>query len=263
MKDKKPLISVIVPVYNGAGFLVQSVNSVLNQTRQVAEIIIVDDGSTDDTKKVVEQFGEKVIYHYQENAGPAAARNTGIKISTGTHLAFLDADDLWVKDKLLWQAAQFENTPGLEISLGFTQRFLSHGVTPPPGFDPEKDTGPQLVLHLGAGLFSKSVFGKIGLFDEKMLFSEDIDWFLRSIESKRNISVLEKTVLKYRIHHSNLTHDTARNQHYLLRAFKASLDRRRKKDQNKPAPLPDIFNPERLMKYLTDVKRNNFRDHGL
>jgi len=191
-----------------------------------------------------------VIYIKKNNGGPASARNRGLESAKGDYIAFLDADDLWTDDKIERQTKLFKSNSETEIVLGFTKRFLSPGVVPPAGFNPGRDGRPQLVLHVGAGLYKKSIFDSVGLFDEKMLFSEDIDWFLRVIEGKRRIKILKETVQLYRIHDTNITRDTVKNQHYLLRAFKASLDRRRKINPQKPLILPDILNPEKLMDYL-------------
>ncbi len=254
MKSKKPLISVIVPVFNAAGFIRESVTSILGQNYHPLELIIVDDGSTDNTEDVVGRLKEELIYIKKDNGGPSSARNRGLQEAKGDFISFLDADDLWLPGKLELQMKRFESDPETEIVLGFTKRFLSPGVEPPPDFDPEKDDKPQLVLHVGAGLYRKSVFDRIGLFDEKMLFSEDIDWFLRAIETNRRISVLKKTVQLYRIHQANLTGDKEKNQHYLLRAFKASLDRRRKLNPEKPPALPDIFHSKSLVDYFQNNK---------
>ena len=104
-----PKISIIIPTYNRADMLVRAVESVLAQTYQDFEIIVVDDGSTDHTREALQQFGEQVRYLYQENSGlPAVARNAGIKIARGEYLAFLDSDDCWLPDKLQTQLAVLE-----------------------------------------------------------------------------------------------------------------------------------------------------------
>ncbi|MDY0039233.1 MAG: glycosyltransferase family A protein, partial [Desulforhabdus sp.] len=97
------VVSVIIPTYNRASFLKEALDSVLLQQNAEMEVIVVDDGSTDDTAAIVESFGRAVTYLYQSNAGVSAARNTGIKAARGRWLALLDSDDLWLPGKLQFQ----------------------------------------------------------------------------------------------------------------------------------------------------------------
>ena len=99
------LLSVIMPVYNGAEFLAEAVASIVAQAYQPLEIIVVDDGSTDETATIVQSLGGEIRYLYQFNQGPAAARNAGLALAQGDLIAFLDVDDLWPADKLAQQMA--------------------------------------------------------------------------------------------------------------------------------------------------------------
>lgn len=110
-----PRVSVIIPVYQGDRFLTEAVESVLNQTYTHYEIIVIDDGSTDNSHKILEPYFDKIHYVFQKNQGVAAARNYGIKIAKGELIAFLDQDDLWCPDKLALQVACFDTQPKLEI----------------------------------------------------------------------------------------------------------------------------------------------------
>src|SRR4051794_33568080 len=96
-------VSVIVPVHNGAEFLAEALNSLLAQTRRPDQIIVVDDGSTDGSADVASRFGTEVTLVRQENRGPSSARNRGLDLASGSHVGFLDADDLWVPDCLSTQ----------------------------------------------------------------------------------------------------------------------------------------------------------------
>ena len=100
---KAPIISVIIPTYNRAHLVTKAVDSVLSQTYKEHEIIVVDDGSSDNTRKVLEPYMDKIRYIYQKNAGVSAARNTGIKAASGPWIAFLDSDDSWLPEKLSYQ----------------------------------------------------------------------------------------------------------------------------------------------------------------
>ncbi|PIZ44424.1 hypothetical protein COY31_02670, partial [Candidatus Wolfebacteria bacterium CG_4_10_14_0_2_um_filter_39_18] len=104
-------VSIIIPAYNAASFIGDSVRSALTQTYPNKEIVVVDDGSTDDTRAILEEYikSGQIKYFYQENKGPAAARNLGIKNSSGEFIAFLDADDVWLPEKLKKQIDLFKN----------------------------------------------------------------------------------------------------------------------------------------------------------
>ncbi len=100
MAKENPLISVIIPTYNRANFLGEAIESVLSQTYKNLEVIIIDDGSTDDTRQLIEKYTDKrIIYLYQEHGGTSAARNKGIQEAKGEYIAFLDSDDIWLSPK--------------------------------------------------------------------------------------------------------------------------------------------------------------------
>jgi GT2 family glycosyltransferase len=145
----------------------------------------------------------------------------------------------------------------LEIVQGYIKRFISPDSPTPPNFVKGKDETPVFALHLGAGLFKKSVFEKIGLMDESMKYSEDIDWFLRAIENQVSIAVSNEIVYFYRAHQTNMTHNTNQTNLYMLKACKKSLDRRRKANPKNPEPLPNIKNPDELIKLLNDSEHPN------
>lgn len=243
-------ISVIIPVNNGEKYLAEAINSILQQSLRVSEIIIVDDGSTDTSAKIAKSFGKHINYLYQENSGVASARNNGIISAKGNLISFIDADDIWPKHKMFLQINRLSESGKNELVLGLIKRFLSDEVPAPPNYIKSRDEQPTLTLHLGAGLFKKSVFDNVGLFDENMRMGEDIDWFLRAIEGGINISILEEITYLYRIHESNMTHDNKNTNLFLLKALRKSLDRRRKHNPENPMVLPDIRNPESLRAFL-------------
>lgn len=115
--DRNSLVSVIIPTYNRALALKDAIQSAMNQTWAMKEIIVVDDGSTDETYDVVATFGGRVRYIYQKNEGASGARNTGIKYSNGKYITFLDSDDLWDSQKLQVQVEDMENNPSCSLHL--------------------------------------------------------------------------------------------------------------------------------------------------
>jgi glycosyltransferase involved in cell wall biosynthesis len=116
MSDRTPQVSVVIPAYNCAAYVGQAVDSVLRQTYTDWEIIVVDDGSRDDTKLILEQYGDRIRYIYQQNQGVSIARNRGIELARGEFIAFLDADDYFLPDKIAAQIAVFAAQPNLGIT---------------------------------------------------------------------------------------------------------------------------------------------------
>ena len=223
----KDLVSVIIPVYNGERYLAGAVENVLAQDYRPLEIIVVNDGSADNTETIAGHYGKDIIYVGQENCGPGAARNKGLQIAAGGVVGFLDVDDLWSEDKLSLQLARLADNPSVEIVLGLTQLMkLQADAECGPKF--KKWHNPFYALVLGAALFRRSVFEKLGFFDEALYHSEDTDWFLRIREMGIPTILTEEVSLYYRWHESNMTLDSAGCNRYLLKALKKSLDRRRK-----------------------------------
>jgi glycosyltransferase involved in cell wall biosynthesis len=227
-----PLLSVIIPVFNGERFLGQAVQSVreavrvLDQKHSDVEIIIVDDGSTDGTATVVSSFHETVRYLHQANQGPAAARNRGIEHARGGLIAFADADDLWPAGKLKLQLPFLLNNPAIEIVMGRIQQvFLSR--TSDGQTRAEEVAEPAFSVNLGSAVIRKSVFERVGLFDETMRYSEDVDWFMRAREGGAEIVTIDAVTLFYRQHDQNMTRGKTTSELNVLKALKRSLDRRR------------------------------------
>src|SRR5947209_1330223 len=129
MSSNPCLISVIIPVYNGERHLAEALDSVLSQAHHPLEVIVVDDGSTDNTAAVARKYSA-VRYYHQANGGSAAARNRAIELAHGDLFAFLDADDVWAPEKLKRQMAVLEAEPELEAVLGFAQQFFSPELPP-------------------------------------------------------------------------------------------------------------------------------------
>jgi len=225
MNKGRSSYSVIIPVFNGEKYLDEAISSVLAQTLKPEEIIIVDDGSTDSTAEVVKKYHGSVHYSYQSNKGAAAARNTGLRMAQCDFISFIDADDIWVMDKIEKQMRLFEQHPEAEIIIGLLMPVSAKA----PGRDISKLAKKNLLLpSLGSSLIRKTVFEKIGNFDEQLALAEDTDWFFRARESGITVFVQNEIVQYYRIHDKNSTRDKNITNFNILLAFKKSLDRRRK-----------------------------------
>jgi hypothetical protein len=220
-----PLVSVVIPVFNGERFLRDAVDNVLAQRYPSVEIIIVDDGSTDGTATLLGDLPCDVRYFKQENAGPSAARNRGIRDTAGELIAFLDVDDLWPEDMLAMLVDEMVRHPELRVVHGYAQ-LLEHD----PGagtYEYRGNPRESFAYYIGAGLYRKRVFGEVGLFDASLLFGEDVDWFNRAAELSIPVKRLDAVTLHVRRHGRNMTHEKSLVALNVLRVFKKALDRRR------------------------------------
>lgn len=223
-----PLISCIIPVYNGENYLEETLDSVFAQTYNPLEVIVVDDGSTDGTAVQIKARTEEILYLRQSNAGPAAARNAGIAAAAADYLAFVDADDLWLPDKLKRQMEFFAANPALDVCVTKIQNFWIDELEN----DRDKFKNHPIAQELpGYGfptsLIRRRTFDDLGLIDESLRTGEDTDWFMRVIESETAIKLLPEVFVRRRIHRNNMTHDTTAMIDNLTKILKASLDRRR------------------------------------
>ena len=213
---KKPTVSVIIPTYNRAYLVGRAIQSVLNQTYQDFELITVDDASTDNTENLIKEFQQKdkrIIYlKHEQNEGGPAARNTGIKVSRGKYIAFLDSDDEWFPEKLEKQARYIIDKPSI-IALVYT------------GFlrikEDLKKTSKEIIPRKKGWIFRdlllkycigptssimvrKSSLEDVGFFDENLPSCHDWDLWLR-ISKKYKIDFLEEVLVKYYINKVSIT----------------------------------------------------------
>ncbi len=225
----RALVSCIVPCFNGARYLDESLRSILAQTHRPLEVIVVDDGSTDDSPAVVRRYDGTVRYHRQENRGPAAACNRGVALATGDFVAFLEQDDLWVPDKTRRQLAEFAANPALSHCVGLVQNFWipelqreAERYADRPVMQPVPGYVVQTLL------VRRATFGDIGHFDETLPFAFAADWFLRASERGAAGVLVPEVLTRRRLHHDNFSrrHRSASRDQF-LHVVKAALDRRR------------------------------------
>ncbi|MEP9411068.1 MAG: glycosyltransferase [Candidatus Brocadia sp.] len=229
MNGNCSLVSVILPTYNCAHFLQDSLGSVLSQTYDFYEIIVVDDGSTDNTKAVLNPFMQKIKYiHLEQNRGLPTARNIGIQSAQGTYIAFLDADDLWLPEKLQTDVNCFDQHP--EVSMVYSR----HINIDEKGFALGGDRKKRLPSgNIFIRLFSeqnfvisssvvvrKDVFETVGLFDEKLINCQDWDMWLR-IAFYFQVAGINKPLVKYRHNPRSLS----KNRDNVLKYQKLVIDK--------------------------------------
>ncbi len=212
----KRKISIIIPIYNAAGFIGEAIESLAAQTFSPSEIIVVDDGSTDNTKLVLDGLisGGDIKYIFQENQGPAAARNTGIKNSHGEFIAFLDADDIWSSDKLQRQMELFNNpSVGLVYSdveyFGDPYKFklFSESVRKFYRGRVTSDLLRHNFIPTSSVIVRRSLFDEAGYFLEnnvKLGIGEDYHLWLR-LSLLSEFDFVEDPLVRYRIHGSQVT----------------------------------------------------------
>ena len=219
-----PLVSVIIPAYNAVGFIKETIDSALDQTYGNKEIIVVDDGSSDGTYDfVLRCFGDRIRVLKQNNSGPSAARNAGIKVSKGNFIAFLDADDLWLPEKIESQVAMMVKYPevgmlcgnmvdfdqdGQDVISHFEKHNLSESYFGDPVFviDPFRKILPKNFVSTPTVMVRRSVLNQVGLFDPGFRFSEDYLLWLRFARAVKVAYQTEVMTLR-RKHASNLTND--------------------------------------------------------
>jgi glycosyltransferase involved in cell wall biosynthesis len=202
-------VSVIIPTYNRLPMLKEAIHSVLNQNFEDFELIVVDDGSTDGTAEEIRKYGGRVkLLHHSENRGVSAARNRGILHSRGKYIAFLDSDDLWVKGKLKIQVAFLDENP--HYPLCYTDEiWIRRGKRVNPMVKHTKYSGwifekclPLCTISPSSAMMRKTLFPKVGLFDEALPVCEDYDFWLR-ISARFPIFFINKKLIVKRGGHSD------------------------------------------------------------
>jgi len=180
------LVSVIIPTYNRARWILEAIDSVLGQTYGNVQLVVVDDGSTDDTRDMLRRRdGRVTVIHTGHNRGPAAARNRGISAAAGDLIAFLDSDDLWLPEKLSVQVRYFTDHPDCRVCQT-EELWIRNGVRVNPMRKHAKHAGwifnpclARCIVSPSAVMLHRSVFECVGLFDEAMPACEDYDLWLR------------------------------------------------------------------------------------
>ena len=223
------LISCIVPVYNGERYLSEALDSIFAQSYRPLEVIVVDDGSTDNTPQVMAGFKNSIRYLEQSNGGPSATRNLGVSAARGDFVAFLDPDDIWHPEKLARQVARFEARPELDLCVAHVQLFWAPELRE-EGVRLRNQARVNTVPGYTTGtlLTRRKFFDVVGYFDASFWFGDATDWFLRAAHGRAVMELLPDVLLYHRMHTTNLTRrriSSSRDE--FLRIVKRSLDNRR------------------------------------
>ena len=224
-------VSCIIPCYNAERFLGEAIESVIAQTLRPAEIIVIDDGSTDGSAAVAARYADRVEYLRQDNAGPAAARNRGVELTHGNYVAFLDADDLWHAEKLERQAARFAARPELEACVthltAFWEAEVRHEQEALQGHARTRGSLPGYVMQ--TMLARRSAFAKAGMLSTVLRFGEDTEWFIRARDEGVVLEMMPDVLVFRRFHANNLTRSRGNKalKNGILEMVQSSLERRR------------------------------------
>jgi glycosyltransferase involved in cell wall biosynthesis len=238
--DFFPRLSVVIPTWNRAALLPAAIASVRAQAHPALELIVVDDGSTDDTAAVLRVRNDVDVVLRRSNGGPAAARNAGIRQARGEWIGFLDSDDLWTPDALRLHAQAVAEKGVQPIVLGDARFTAVDGSEADPSWIPAVEPPSSGVsaeryrylrqFHLGSALFVRSVFDRIGMLDESLWFHEDREFFQRAELAAVSMLRHDGIVQVRRIHDHNMTRDTERVMATTPRFLKRALDLRRRKN---------------------------------
>lgn len=228
-----PLVSVVIPVYNGAAFLPAAIDNVIAQEYPALEIIVIDDGSTDNIDEVVGALPVDIRFFPRENQGPAAARNHGVRDASGDLIAFLDVDDFWPEKNLPALVEHMLGRPDIQVVHGRAQLVRE---TADSGLEYLGSPAEAFPYYIGAGLYRRSAFEQVGLFDKDLRYGEDTDWFNRAREAGLAVEDLDEVTLFVRRHEGNMTRGKSLEELNTLVLFKKALDRQRVVRPEAPNP---------------------------
>jgi glycosyltransferase involved in cell wall biosynthesis len=235
VERKNPLISVIMSVYNGERYLNEAIDSILSQTYRNFEFIIINDGSTDRTKDILNSYNDKRLrIIHQPNYGVSESKNRAIKLSKGIYLAIQDADDISLENRLEIQVGFLESHPEIAAVASFNEqiyphrpRFIQTNIWPTK---PDRETLLQgnCMCH-GSTMFRRSVFDIIGMYDVSLKWAHDYDLFLR-ISERFKLAIIPQVLYKLRMHPNSLsrTSEVCDYERELVRARYSRKDPRGK-----------------------------------
>ena len=242
-----PKVTVIIPTFNRLPMLKEAVDSVLAQDFEDIELIVVDDGSADGTSEEMGRYGGRVkVLRHTENQGVSAARNSGILHGKGKYIAFLDSDDLWVKGKLRIQVAFLDDNP--QYPLCYTDEiWIRKGKRVNPMLKHAKYSGwifekclPLCTISPSSAVMRKTLFSKIGLFDEALPVCEDYDFWLRASARFPIFFIDRKLIVKRGGHPDQLSQRSWGNDRYRVIAMEKLLSEPSLREEEKELVLKEM-----------------------
>jgi len=230
LREGKAGISVIIPVFNCERYLGEAIESVLSQTCRATEILVIDDGSTDGTGHVARSYSPLVRYVFQRNSGAASARNRGAELAREVFLSFLDADDVWVEDKLSRQIACFEQDPDLDMIFGYAEHFISPDIAEELAAKFHCPEQPMPAPGPATMLIRRQAFFRAGPFDAEYGCGESISWFAKAMDRGLRGRMVREVLLRRRVHLNNISRVSRDVRDDYLRVVRDALERRRRRE---------------------------------
>lgn len=218
-------LSVVIPAFDHARYIVEAIDSVLAQIPADAEVIVVDDGSSDDTAAIAERMGPPVRVIRAAHAGIGTTVNRGMSEARGALIASIDADDRWLPGKMALQLAALDEDPSLDVVFGYVRQFVSPEVTDGGRF--ELTGEPMAGLVRGTMVIRREAWERVGPMETDLVLGEFISWYARAIDAGLNMRMLPDVVYERRVHGRNTVIREREAQSDYLRVVKATIDRRR------------------------------------
>lgn len=251
-----PNVSVIIPTYNRSFIIRQSVDSVLQQTYKDYELIVVDDGSTDNTCEILKPYGDKIHYEFKENGGISSARNRGLEIAQGEYIAFLDSDDFWRPEKLQRQIECFNSHPeyGLvatrcltnTVDRNFNTISIDKRRRPGKSGWIYKDLFYRNFIRTSSVVIKHECFHKVGAFDESLPRCEEIDMCLR-ISKNYQVGFINDILTVYTRRPVEIRQDSIKGRKNWIRVLEKNYD---------PDLIPKALYKKRMARIYAHMAEN-------
>jgi len=245
-------ISLIIPSYNRSNALKRALQSVLSQSLQPAEIIVVDDGSNDNTANMLHTNFPQVTYLYQSNQGVSSARNLGIKHSTGDWIALLDSDDTWLSDKLEKQVNALQKSPNIKVC-HTEEIWIRNGVRVNAMNKHKKSGGwifkqclPLCSMSPSSIMIHRDIFDHLGLFDESLVACEDYDLWLRISNQYPVLFIEQPLINKYGGHADQLSQQHWGMDRFRIQALDKLLKHSILSDENRELAINMLLKKSRI-----------------
>jgi glycosyltransferase involved in cell wall biosynthesis len=228
-----PLISCIIPVYNGERYLREAVDSILGQTYRPLQVILADDGSTDKTPDIAAAYGDRVTYIQQTNQGYAAAKNLGLSVAQGDFIAFLDADDVWNPEKLRRQISVMKARPAMDLCFTHYENFwMPELADEQHRYQGNAMAQTQSAWSISTLVARRAAFDRFGNFHDGIRWIENMTWFLRACGQGAVIEVLPEILMYRRFNPESFTRDRARLINNFFPILKEWRDHQRKQGKS-------------------------------
>ena len=228
------LVSIVIPVFNGERFIGEAIESVLAQTYEPIELIVVDDESTDGSAQVADAYEGVTVIRHRPNGGPAVARNRGIAVAKGACIGILDADDMMKPKRIEKQVAAVEG--GSDFVLTLEELLVEPGVEMPEFFTARRaPISDRDDLWLTSSvLVTREAIERLGPYDESLRYGEDVDFVLRAFDAALKIEMLDEKLTIRRFHGGNMTYDFAQTRGATFQALRRRVERRRGGEAPRP-----------------------------